>query len=297
MTTNHTTPVVFTRGASRIAPTHILENVVQRPNINDPFSKASIDDAVGLLTLDDKAINGLVYSSTDSNGVTTTQKLQRGAVGLLRSFIHYVYHHDSTGNPIGNDWLSVTEDMLDEFRTDLTQVYKFNSVDSIHNRPTPVILPAPVPVTPTSLPSQSPVDLFQHGIKRDFASFPMSKDDKQNDQWYHTFSNLARAQDLSDVLDENYTPVTPAYIDLFAEKQKFLYAVLEAKVETMKGKAIIRSHKKKFDAQKAYAELKKYHLTSNTALFSANEIMEYLISARINDGLWHGSVENFIINW
>jgi hypothetical protein len=72
--------------------------------------------------------------------------------------------------------------MLDEFRTDLTQVYKLNSVDSIHNKPTPVILPAPVPVTPTSLPSQSPVDLFKSGIKRDLVSFPTLKDDKQNDQ-------------------------------------------------------------------------------------------------------------------
>jgi lipopolysaccharide export system protein LptA len=98
-------------------------------------------------------------------------------------------------------------------------------------------------------------------------------------------------------LDENYVPVTTADIDLFAEKQKFLYAVLEARVETAKGKAIIRSHEKNYDAQKAYAELTNYHLTSNTALFGANKIMEYLTSARINDGSWHGSVENFIINW
>jgi hypothetical protein len=120
------------------------------------------------------------------------------------------------------------------------------------------------------------------------------KDNKKNDQWHRTFSNLSR---LSDVLDENYTPVTTSDIDLFAEKQKFLYAVLEAKVESAKGKSIIHSHKKKFHAQKAYAELKTYHLTSNAALFSANKIMEYLTSARINVGSWHGSVENFIINW
>jgi hypothetical protein len=69
------------------------------------------------------------------------------------------------------------------------------------------------------------------------------------------------------------------------------------KGETAKGKAIIRSHKKDYDAQKAYAELKKYHLSSNTALFSANKITEYLMLARINDGLWQDSVENFIINW
>jgi hypothetical protein len=135
--------------------------------------------------------------------------------------------------------------------------------------------------------------LFKRGIKRDFASFPTLKDD----QWHCTFSNLARAQDLSDVLDENYSPATTADKDLFTEKQKFLYALLEAKVETAKGKAIICSHEKDYDAQNAYAELNNYHLTSNTALFSANKIMEYLTSARINGGSWHGSVENFIINW
>jgi hypothetical protein len=134
--------------------------------------------------------------------------------------------------------------------------------------------------------------------KQDFASFPTLKDDKQNNQWHRIFSNLARAQDLSDVLDENCNPVTTRDKDLFAEKQKFLYAVLEAKVETSKGKAIIRSHEKDYDAQwKAYAELKNYHLTSNTDLYSANKIMEYLTSAHMNDGLWHVSVENFIINW
>jgi hypothetical protein len=158
-------------------------------------------------------------------------------------------------------------------------------------------LPTPVPITPTSLTSQSPVYLFKRGIKRDFASFPTLKDNKQNDQWHRTFSNLARAQVLSDVLDENYIPITTADKDLFAKKQKFLYTVLEAKVETAKSKAIIHSHEKDYNAQKPYAELKNYHLTSNTALFSANKIMEYLTLARINDRLWHGSVENFIINW
>jgi hypothetical protein len=92
--------------------------------------------------------------------------------------------------------------MLNEFRTDLTQVYKFNSIDSIHNKPETVVLPTHVTIPPRSLTSQSSVDLFKRGIKQDFASFPRLKDDKQNGQWHRTFSNLARAQDLSDVLDE-----------------------------------------------------------------------------------------------
>jgi hypothetical protein len=46
--------------------------------------------------------------------------------------------------------------MLDAFRTDITQVYKFNSVDSIHDRPPPVVTP-PTPVLniPPPVPTQS----------------------------------------------------------------------------------------------------------------------------------------------
>jgi hypothetical protein len=32
-------------------------------------------------------------------------------------------------------------------------------------------------------------------------------------------------------------------------------------------------------------------------MFAANRIMEYLMTVRINDGSWHGSLENFLSNW
>jgi hypothetical protein len=93
------------------------------------------------------------------------------------------------------------------------------------------------------------------------------KDDKHNDQWHHTLVSIARAQDLRDVLNPDCKPVTPVEIDLFAEKQKFMYAILEAKAETAKGKSILCPYEKSYDAQKAYADLKDYHRTSNSALF------------------------------
>jgi hypothetical protein len=49
------------------------------------------------------------------------------------------------------------------------------------------------------------------------------------------------------------------------EKQKFLYAVLESKVETAKDKAIIHKYGQTYDAQKAFSEFKEYHLTYNNA--------------------------------
>jgi hypothetical protein len=152
-------------------------------------------------------------------------------MGKIRSFIHYLRHRNGTYNPIGNVWLSIMDKMLDEFRTDLTQIYKFNSVDAIHITPpstTPSLLSAVT--TTSSLSSKSPVDLFKRGIKREFNAFPTLKDEKHNDQWHRTFVNMARVQDLSDVLNPQYVPQTTAAYNLFWEKQKFLYAVLEAKV-------------------------------------------------------------------
>jgi hypothetical protein len=108
---------------------------------------------------------------------------------------------------------------------------------------------------------------------------------------------MACAQDLSDVLNPQYVPQTTAAYDLFWEKQKFLYAVLEAKVETAKGKSIIRQYENTYDAQKAYKKLEEHHPTSNIAMFAANKIMEYLTTVRINDRSWHGTLEKFLINW
>jgi hypothetical protein len=76
-----------------------------------------------------------------------------------------------------------------------------------------------------------------------------------------------------------------------------LYAVLESKVETDKGKAIIHEHKSSFDAQKAYAELQSHHLTSTKTALSSVKILGYITSAKIGDGSWHGKAENFILNW
>jgi hypothetical protein len=76
-----------------------------------------------------------------------------------------------------------------------------------------------------------------------------------------------------------------------------MYAVLETKVETAKGKSIIRQYESRYDVRKAYEKLEQQHCTSNTAMFTANKTMEHLTTVPIDDGSWHGSLENFIINW
>jgi hypothetical protein len=136
------------------------------------------------------------------NNTTTTHPLLKCDMGMIMSFIHYVHHCSSIYDPIGNDWLSITDNMLSEFQTDLTQIYKFNSIDSIHTTP-PSTTPSPLSAATisSSLSSQSPVDLFKRGIKRDFNAFPTLKDEKNNDQWHRKFTNMPCAQDLRDILN------------------------------------------------------------------------------------------------
>jgi hypothetical protein len=123
---------------------------------------------------------------------------------------------------------------------------------------TTLISTTPSPLSAgSSLSSQTLVDQFKRGFKRDFNAFPTVKDKKNNDQWHRTFTNMAHAQDLSNVLNPKYVPHASAAYDLSWEKQKFLYVVLEAKVETAKGKSNIRQYENTYDAQKAYKKLEQ----------------------------------------
>jgi hypothetical protein len=127
--------------------------------------------------------------------------------------------------------------------------------------------------------------------------FPILKDEKFNDTWHRSFSNQARAQDLSQILDSAYKPTTAEDKELFEEKQKFLYAVLESKVLTDRGKAIVREHEDDFDAQAVYKKLVEHHLRSTKAMIDSSTILSYVTSIRLGTGQWRGSTESFIINW
>ena len=98
-------------------------------------------------------------------------------------------------------------------------------------------------------------------------------------------------------MDPDYIPATTEDRDLFIEKQKFLYAVLESKVLTDHGKAIIRQHEDDFDAQKVYQKLQEHHLRSTQATIDSSSILSYITSACLGNGEWRGSTTTFILHW
>jgi hypothetical protein len=86
-------------------------------------------------------------------------------------------------------------------------------------------------------------------------------------------------------------------MDVFTEKQKYVYAILESKVITDRGKAIVRDYEDTFDAQAVYTKLVEYHLKSTKAMFESSSILFYITSVRLGNEEWSGTTEGFITHW
>jgi hypothetical protein len=71
--------------------------------------------------------------------------------------------------------------------------------------------------------------------------------------------------------------------------QIFIYAALENKVMTSKGKEVVRKHEHTRDLQKAYKELTQHHHSSTAASIAARDIIGYLTSVTIGDGRFRGT--------
>src|SRR5687768_17395128 len=99
---------------------------------------------------------------------------------------------------------------------------------------------------------------FKRGIKRDISQFPTLKDDNTWDNWNRSTVAQARAQDIIDVLNPAYIPSTVEDIQLFGEKQKFMYAVFEKTLLIDKGKALVCQNQQSFNAQQICKELSVY---------------------------------------
>ena len=283
--------MVLTRREARTAYTHVLDHVLGRADgtpLKTALAQEGVDDIFQLVNMDNATIHNLEYADSTNNNAITAVKMAEKM--LLKCFINFVAVRHNEGNPIGDDWTLITQLEFDLFRID-PQYFA-----SQPPRPTTTANPPSTTSSNTS-PYYNPVEQFRRGIKRDATLFPTLKDDKYHDIWHRSFKTQATAQAVSEVLDETYIPTTPDDIALFQEKQKYLYAVLESKVLTDRGKALIRDHEHDFDAQTVYQKLKAYHLQSTKAKMESSVILSYITSSRLGEGTWNGTTEAFIINW
>ena len=86
-------------------------------------------------------------------------------------------------------------------------------------------------------------------------------------------------------------------MELFQEKQKFMYAVFEKSLLTDKGKSLVRLYQHNFDAQQIYKELITYASLSTKATMNASSLLSYITSSSLADGTWKGSTHAYILHW
>ena len=283
--------MVVTRQAGQAAFDHIIDVVLSRhgsAELKQSLVDAGVSDVFSMLSIDTPTLDSLVYP--DPSNATQVIPLRASDKNLIKLFRDYVLQRDVDGDPIGDEWMQVTQASFDAFRISPANIARLTS-SGIVSSTTQGSYGTP------STSKFSKVDLFRKGIKRDPSLFPTLKDEKFNDSWHRSFMTQARAQDVDKVLDESYVPGTQEEQDLFAEQQKYLYAVLESRVLTDVGKSFVRLHENDYDAQAVYSKLKAHHLKSTKAMIDSSAILSYVTSARLGNGEWKGTTEGFILHW
>ena len=108
----------------------------------------------------------------------------------------------------------------------------------------------------------------------------------------------ACAQGVEDVLDVNYSLLSPEEQALFLEKQKYMYAVfIHTLLLTDQGKALVRQYEAFSDAQGCVFKALLEHATQSTkASLEQSELLQYITSAKIGEG-FEGSAHKFILHW
>ena len=216
-------------------------------------------------------------------------KISKGHAGCVFALQALSLKRVADGDRIHNDWNNVTQKEYDDFR--VSPEY----ISARAGLPNPVR--STVSVIPTIVRPRDPLSEYRRNIRRDANAFITLKEDKQWDSWQRSTIAQARAQDVSEILDENFVPITPEAQELFVEKQKFFYVAFEKTLLTDKGKALVRHYGSTFDAQKVYQELSAYAKSSTMASMEASTLLTYVSSAKFGDGSWKNKAHGFLLHW
>jgi len=127
------------------------------------------------------------------------------------------------------------------------------------------------PTPPASLrPTRDPVAEVQRQIKLDPSVFPVLTTNTPFESWNRTFRTFALSQGCDHVLDKDYVPLGTTDCGIFSIKQRYIYAVLTAKITSDTDKGIVREFSKDMDGQKAYQALLKFHAESQEPFSSTS---------------------------
>jgi hypothetical protein len=231
---------------------HLVSNVLQSPNTLNAFAYAvgceDIDDFMYLGQTDFKTPFEVSTKDDQGNDTTVTQMLSSVTVNkLLRAQQWY----DAQMIRDYSTWSYLTINVLNGFRNGTPSTTP-TSPGTIPV--TPMTSTTPIPINYGTTKQESYVTSFAKSIKRSTEDYPAFQEAKNWFSWSRRVKTKAAAHGCENVLDRYYVPdheTSP----LFREHQKFLYDTFADKVQTQRGRQIVRLHESNLDAQKVWGDL------------------------------------------
>ena len=289
-----TTPVTRAASPDKVFE-HILNDVIALPNtgvqpIRLLLQQHEINTLPDLLGLDPEILATMSYTPPSvpikaGKEGETTPGIVPGPQRLTPVHIHKIrlFQRFATSLFVGNDseplspneWIKVTREDFDNFKMSPQAHMK-------------VAIPPSI--------KRNPVMDFKRSIKRDKTHYKEFKDDRYWDSWHRSFVITAKAHDLEHVLNSKYVPFTDDDKELFEEKKKFAYSVMEHVLLTDMGKTIVRKHVHTMDAQTVYKELLQHYQESTAAKQHSSGLLSYVTSTKYNSD-WRGTATSFILHW
>ena len=145
----------------------------------------------------------------------------------------------------------------------------------------------------TTSESQTALNNFKKGTKRDASVYPIFKNDKYYDTFQRSFLANLKAQGLYDVADPDHDPESGDIYEqeLFKGKQSFVYSVLVTSLQTEKGRELVKEFEG--DARSIILKLHHYHTKLNVAQHDIITLTTEITNLTLNDS-WKGTVRQFL---
>ena len=209
----------------------------------------------------------------------------------LKCFIKWMTHEDRPYE-LHDDFLAtLTRDSYLKFRHMDTQ--SFSSSPSSHHEPSKLKTSFQGEFKhQTTSESQTALNNFKKGTKRDASVYPIFKNDKYYDTFQRAFLANLKAQGLYDVADPDHDPENGDIYEqeLFKGKQSFVYSVLVTSLQTEKGRELVKEFEG--DARSIILKLHHYHTKSNVAQHDIITLTTDITNLTLNDS-WKGTVRQF----
>ena len=210
----------------------------------------------------------------------------------LKSFVRWMTHEDRPYE-LHDDFLAtLTRESYLKFRHMNTQ--SFSSSSRSHHEPSKLktsFSGESKHQTPSE--SQTALNNFKKGTKRDASVYPIFKNDKYYDTFQRSFLANLKAQGLYDVADPDHDPENGDIYEkeLFKGKQSFVYSVLVTSLQTEKGRELVKEFEG--DARSIILQLHHYHTKSNVAQHDIITLTTDITNLTLNES-WKGTVRQFL---